>query len=238
MKGCRTHVKHPSLSGGVGRRARTRASLDAPSCLRAIPDGRASRPLELHEIIDVATDEPIMASVAGRYASALFELAMDGGQQSVVENDLTAFQSAMDQSDDLLRLVMSPVFASEDQVRAISAVLDHLSIGGLTKNFLLVVARNRRLFALPGIIKAYKALAARARGEVEVDVTSAFPLSDEHVAELKTTLKNHVGKDVQLNTRVDPSLLGGLVVKVGSRMIDSSVRTKLKLLEKRMKEVG
>jgi F-type H+-transporting ATPase subunit delta len=179
-----------------------------------------------------------MASVAGRYASALFELANDAGQQAAVEADLVKFQVLMDESADLTRLVLSPVFSSEDQERALAAVLTHTGIGGLTKNFLLVVARNRRLFAVPGMIKTFRALAARARGEVEVDVESAVPLSDVHLEELRTSLKNHVGKDVQLNTRVDPSLLGGLIVKIGSRMIDSSVRTKLKLLEKRMKEVG
>jgi F-type H+-transporting ATPase subunit delta len=186
----------------------------------------------------VATDEPIMASVAGRYASALFELANEAGQQAAVEADLVKFQALMDESADLTRLVLSPVFSSEEQERALAAVLTHAGIGGLTKNFLLVVARNRRLFSVPGMIKTFRALAARARGEVEVDVESAVPLSDAHLEELKISLKNHVGKDVQLNTRVDPSLLGGLIVKIGSRMIDSSVRTKLKLLEKRMKEVG
>ena len=186
----------------------------------------------------MATDEPIMASVAGRYASALFDLATEAGQQAAVEADIVKFQGLMEESADLTRLVMSPVFASDDQVRALAAVLDRAGIGGLTKNFFLVVARNRRLFALPGMMRTYRALAARARGEIEVFVESAIPLGPEHVEALKTTLKNQVGKDVQLNTRVDPSLLGGLIVKIGSRMIDSSVRTKLQLLEKRMKEVG
>lgn len=186
----------------------------------------------------MATDEPIMASVAGRYASALFDLATEQSAQGPVEADLVRLQAMMDESPDLSRLILSPVFAADDQVRALGAVLERAGIVGLARNFLLVVARNRRLFAVPGMIRTYRALAARARGEVEVDVETAVPLSEAHVAELKTALKKHVGKDVQLNTRVNPALLGGLVVKIGSRMIDSSVRTKLALLEKRMKEVG
>lgn len=233
------HVRDPSLSGG-GTATRACACSSRRAFLHAseTEPGARSDPSSCTRAFDVATDEPIMASVAGRYASALFDLATDAGQQSVVEADIVKFQGLMDESADLTRLVMSPVFASDDQQRALSAVLDRAGIGGLTKNFFLLVAKNRRLFALPGMMKTYRALAARARGEVEVDVESAVPLSDAHIAELKTALKNHVGKDVQLNTRVDPSLLGGLIVKIGSRMIDSSVRTKLQSLEKRMKEVG
>jgi F-type H+-transporting ATPase subunit delta len=200
--------------------------------------GARSDPSKLHEIIDVATDEPIMASVAGRYASALFELANEAGALTEVESQLGVFQAMMDESADLTRLVLSPVFSAEDQARAIAAVLDRAGIGGLTKNFLLVITRNRRLFAALGMIRTFRALAAKARGEVGVDVETATPLSGEHIEALTTALKNYVGKDIRLHTKVDPELLGGLVVKIGSRMIDSSVRTKLKLLEKRMKEVG
>jgi len=186
----------------------------------------------------VATAEPIMASVAGRYASALFELATEQRQLASIEKDLAQFQQMLDQSSDLQRFVRSPVFAADTQVRAIDAVLGKAGIGGLTANFLKLIARNRRLFAVADMIKAFRALAAQARGEVEAEVTSAIPLNDGQLRALKDTLKVSVGgKDVALVTRVDQSILGGLVVKLGSRMIDSSIRTKLNSLKFRMKEV-
>jgi len=186
----------------------------------------------------VATNEPIMASVAGRYASALFDLAEEQSQLSRVEQDLIGFQQLLDQSDDLRRLVRSPVFSSDEQGAAIAAVLERAGIGGLAANFLKLAAHNRRLFAVPDMIRAFRAMCARARGEVEADVASAFPLKDGQMQALKDALKASVGKDVQVNLKVDPALLGGLVVKIGSRMIDSSLRTKLNSLKIRMKEVG
>lgn len=186
----------------------------------------------------MATDEPIMASVAGRYASALFELAEEQQQLAQVEQDLVAFQQLLDDSEDLRRLVRSPVFSSDEQLAAISAVLDRVGISGLAGNFLKLVARNRRLFAVPDMIRAFRSMCARARGEVEADVASAFPLKDDQMKALKDALKASVGKDVQVNLKVDPELLGGLVIKIGSRMIDSSLRTKLNSLKIRMKEVG
>ncbi|MEO1795088.1 MAG: F0F1 ATP synthase subunit delta, partial [Pseudomonadota bacterium] len=147
-------------------------------------------------------------------------------------------ESLIDDSDDLKRLVRSPVYSAEDQLRALSAVLDKAGLSSLAGNFLKLIARNRRLFAVEGMIKIFRDLAARDRGEVQADVTSATPLSDEQIESLKAKLKASIGQDVQLNTRVDPSVLGGLIVKVGSRMIDSSLRTKLATLKMRMKEVG
>ena len=187
---------------------------------------------------DVATDDPIMASVAGRYASALFELAEEQSQIATVEKDLGAFIKLYEESDDLQRLVRSPVFSSDDQLAAIKAVLERAAIGGLTANFLQLAARNRRLFAVPDMIKAFRSMCARARGEVEAEVSSAFPLDDAQMNTLKEALKASVGKDVQVRAKVDPALLGGLIVKMGSRMIDSSLRTKLNSLKTRMKEVG
>ena len=185
----------------------------------------------------MASDEPIMASVAGRYASALFELASEERQVADVEKKLNDFQGLLDGSADLQRLVRSPVFSAEDQRRALSAVLDRAGIGGLAGNFLRLIAKNRRLFAVPDMIKAFRALTARARGEVEAEVTSAFALKDGQVEALKEALRASAGKDVQLDLRVDPALIGGLIVKLGSRMIDSSLRTKLNTLKVRMKEV-
>jgi len=176
---------------------------------------------------DVATDDTIVEGVAGRYASALFELASESSNIEGIERDLVNFQALLDESPDLMRLVRSPVIAADDQSKAIAAVLDKAGIGGLTANFLKLVTANRRLFVIQDIIKAFRSLAAKARGEVTAEVTSAFALNDEQIAALKETLKASVGKDVTLQSRVDPGILGGLIVKVGSRMIDSSLKTKL-----------
>jgi F-type H+-transporting ATPase subunit delta len=165
--------------------------------------------------------------MAGRYAAALFDLANEQNKVSEVENDLAKFQQLYDESADLARLVKSPVIAADDQTRALGLVLERAGVGTLTRNFLALVARNRRLFAAPDMARAYRALAAKARGEVTAEVASAHPLTDAQAAALKQTLKEAVGKDVSLATRVDPSLLGGLIVKLGSRMVDSSLKTKL-----------
>jgi F-type H+-transporting ATPase subunit delta len=169
--------------------------------------------------------------VAGRYASALFDLAKESSKVGEVEADLAKFQGLLDASTDMVRMVRSPVIASDDQARAIAAILEKAGIGGLAANFLKLIAGNRRLFAASDMIKSYRALAARARGEIAAEVISAAPLSDAQTAALKESLKASVGKDVSLEARVDPSLLGGLVVKIGSRMIDSSLRTKLQNLK-------
>ena len=183
----------------------------------------------------MSTDEPMMASMAGRYAAALFEIAKDDKQFAQVERDVKAFQNMLDSSEDLRRLVRSPVISAENQATALTALLQKAEISGLTANFLRVIARNRRLFAVADMLKNFRALLARERGEVNADVASAHSLSTEQMNALKDTLKAQVGKDVQINTRVDPNLLGGLVVKVGSRMIDSSLRTKLNNLKVAMK---
>lgn len=169
--------------------------------------------------------------MAGRYAAALFDLAKDAKQIPDVEAGLTKFQTMLDESEDLRRMVRSPVISSEDQAKALGVILEKAGIGGLAANFFKLIAGNRRLFAAADMIKGFKALAAQMRGEVTAEVTSATALNDAQVAELKKSLKDSVGKDVTLKTRVDPSLLGGLVVKVGSRMVDSSLKTKLQNLK-------
>jgi F-type H+-transporting ATPase subunit delta len=180
----------------------------------------------------------MMAGVAGRYASALLETANEQGQLAAIEADIDTVQGALAESDDLRRMVRSPVFSAEDQAKALDALLGRIGVNPLTLNFFKVLARNRRLFAAEDIIRAFKALAAEARGEVQAEVTSAVALNDSQLDALKEQLKNSVGKDVQLEATVDPSLLGGLIVKIGSRMIDSSLKTKLATLNTRMKEVG
>jgi F-type H+-transporting ATPase subunit delta len=167
------------------------------------------------------------AGMAGRYASALFELANEQNRLDEVDADLGKFQALLDQSSDLKRLVKSPAFAAQEQQRALGAVMDWASIGATTGNFLKVVARNRRLFAAGDMIDTFRGLLARHRGEVAAEVQSAVALTDQQLAALKAKLKSTFGKDVRLDAKVDPSLLGGLVVKIGSRMFDSSLRTKL-----------
>jgi F-type H+-transporting ATPase subunit delta len=178
------------------------------------------------------------SGVSGRYASALFELAREQNELDKVDQDLGKFQAMLDQSPDLARLVKSPAFAAEEQERALGAVMDWASIGATTGNFLKVVTRNRRLFAAEDMIKGFRQQLALHRGEMTAEVQSATPLSNEQLAALKSTLKASYGKDVRLDAKVDPSLLGGLVVKVGSRMFDSSLRTKLMNLKVVLKGAG
>jgi F-type H+-transporting ATPase subunit delta len=167
------------------------------------------------------------AGVAGRYASALFDLANEQNRLDEVDRDLGKFQGLLGQSPDLRRLVKSPAFAAQEQQRALGAVMDWAAIGATTGNFLKVVARNRRLFAAEDMIDTFRGLLARHRGELTAQVQSAVALTDQQLAALKAQLKSTFGKDVRLDAKVDPSLLGGLVVKIGSRMFDSSLRTKL-----------
>ncbi len=180
----------------------------------------------------------MMASVAGRYAAALFEIAKDAKQLDRVEADVKGFLGLLDESADLVRLVRSPVISSDDQAKAIGAVLERAGSSPLTANFFKLIARNRRLFAVADMLRNFRTLAARERGEVSADVASAHALSTEQMTALKDALRLQVGKDVQINTRVDPNLLGGLVVKIGSRMVDSSLRTKLNNLKVAMKGVA
>jgi F-type H+-transporting ATPase subunit delta len=186
----------------------------------------------------LATDDTSTSSVAGRYASALFELAREQRALPQVEADLGKFAKLLDDSADLRRLVLSPVFSSEEQGKAITSILAKAGIGGLAGNFIRLLAKNRRLFAAADMIKSFRAIAARERGEVSAEVASAHPLTEAQVAALKDSLKSSVGKDVSLAMKVDPSLLGGLVVKIGSRMIDSSLKTKLASLKVAMKGTG
>jgi F-type H+-transporting ATPase subunit delta len=186
----------------------------------------------------VASEEQTPSGLAGRYATALFELALEENVLEKVEADLSRFGQALDAVEDLRRLVRSPVFSAEQQQRAIAAILEKMQIEGLTANFLKLIARNRRLFAAPDMIKAFRALLARHRGQTGAEVTSAVRLEEGQVRALQAALTAALHKNVQLDQKVDATLLGGLVVKVGSRMVDSSLRTKLNSLKHVMKEVG
>lgn len=183
------------------------------------------------------SNSPI-SGVAERYAGSLFELAAQTNAVAEVEKNLGRFEELLGGSADLDRLMKSPVFSAEDQLRAISAIADKAKIGGLVGNFLRVVAKNRRLFAVPGMIRAFRRIAAEQRGKVAAEVTSAHALTPAQQTELKATLKGVAGKDVSIAVTVDPSLLGGLVVKMGSRQIDTSLKTKLNSLKLALKEVG
>jgi len=182
----------------------------------------------------VANDKAA-GGLAGRYANALFELAQEQNALDAVSADLGSLRKAMDASPDLTRLVKSPVFSAEDHARALKAILEKMGANALSSKFVLLLAQKRRLSALTGVMAAYETLVAKSRGETEAEVTSARALGDGEVAELKSVLKSRLGKEPRLHTKVDPSLLGGLVVKVGSRMIDSSLRTKLDGLRAAMK---
>jgi len=177
--------------------------------------------------------------MAGRYATALFELALDAKAVDAVKADLDRFDAMIADSADLRRLVRSPVFGADEQNKALGAVLDKAGIGGLAANFLRLVTANRRLFAVRDMIKAFRTLVAKWKGEVSAEVTVAERLSDNHLDALKSALKSVTGgKAVDLNVKVDPTIIGGLVVKLGSRMVDSSLRTKLNAIKHAMKEAG
>ncbi|MBA2590571.1 MAG: F0F1 ATP synthase subunit delta [Alphaproteobacteria bacterium] len=173
--------------------------------------------------------------LAGRYANALFELAQEQKAVDAVSADLASLSQALETSPDLTRLVRSPVFSAGDHARALKAVLEKMGAGDLATKFVLLLAGKRRLFVLTQAITAYEHLVAKSRGETEAEVTAARALSASEISTLKSALKASLGKEPRLHTKVDPSLLGGLVVKVGSRMIDSSLRTKLDGLRSAMK---
>ncbi|MEM9278859.1 MAG: F0F1 ATP synthase subunit delta [Pseudomonadota bacterium] len=186
----------------------------------------------------MANSESITSGVTARYASALFDLALTEKKIPAVEKDLERFDALMNGSEDLKRLVVSPVFSADDQFRAVDAVLAKAKIAGLVGNFVRVVAKNRRLFAMPGMLSAFCKLAADHRGETSADVTVAKALTATQTKELKAALKSVVGKEVAINATVDPSILGGMIVKVGSRQIDTSLKTRLSSLKLALKEVG
>jgi F-type H+-transporting ATPase subunit delta len=186
----------------------------------------------------VAGEDPIVSGMAGRYATALFDLALEKKAVDAVRADLETFEALVAANADLARLVRSPVFTAAEQARALGAVLEKVGIGGLAAKFLKFVASNRRLFAARDIIRGFRALVARHKGEVSAEVTVAEELNDKHRAALKSALKSVTGKDVDLAIKVDPAIIGGLVVKLGSRMVDSSLRAKLNSIKHAMKEAG
>jgi len=186
----------------------------------------------------VAIEDPSVSGVSGRYATALFELARDERAIDAVASDLDKFNALLAESGDLRRLVRSPVFSADAQLKALAAVLDKADISGICANFLKVLTANRRLFAVADVVRAFRALVAKFKGEASAEVTVAETLNDRNLDTLKSALKSVTGKDVTLNVKVDPAIIGGLVVKLGSRMVDSSLRTKLNTIKHAMKEAG
>jgi F-type H+-transporting ATPase subunit delta len=187
--------------------------------------------------IVAATDQAI-SGVPGRYAAALFELASEAKSIDKVAKDLSTFQSMVADSTDLQRLLRSPVFSGDDQLAALGALCGRAGVNGIALNFIKLMARNRRLPALSDAITAFNALVAVSKGEVAAEVTSAEKLSEKHIKDVKAALKSSIGRDVQLTTKIDSSILGGLIVKVGSKMMDNSLKTKLQNLKIAMKGTG
>lgn len=177
----------------------------------------------------------ITASLQGRYASALFDLASEQGTVTAVESDLDKLGDAIAASADLAALIRNPQVGRDAAAKAIDAVATLLKLSPLTKQFLGVLAGNRRLSALPQVVSAFAAIAAAQRGEVSAEVSSAHPLSDEQLKALAEKLKAREGREVKLKAKVDPEILGGLVVRIGSKQIDSSIRTRLNTLANAMK---
>lgn len=177
----------------------------------------------------------IQASLAGRYALALFELAREEKQLETVGASLAAVRQALAESEDFRELTTSPLIGREAAVKAVVSVAEAMKLDPLTRNFLGVLAQNRRLSQLGNVIRAFNILAARHRGEVTAEVTSAHPLGDDQVDAIKQNLRTRMGRDIAVELNVDPAILGGLVVKIGSQMIDGSIRTKLNSLAHAMK---
>ena len=177
----------------------------------------------------------IQASLSGRYALALFELANEQKKLEAVGQDLAAVSQALAESDELKALTTSPLVGREEAVRAVAAAAATMQLDGITANFLGVLARNRRLAQLPGVIRAYNMLSARHRGEITAEVTSAHSLDDGQVDAIRQNLRTRMGRDIAVDLNVDPAILGGLVVKIGSQMIDGSIPTKLNTLAQAMK---
>ncbi|MEL7149279.1 MAG: F0F1 ATP synthase subunit delta [Pseudomonadota bacterium] len=180
----------------------------------------------------------ISSGIAARYASAVFELVKEANELSSLEQDIDALDAAITGSSDFRDLIHSPIYSRDAQGDAISAVAAKMGLSGTMANTLKLMASKRRLFVLPQLVTALRAQIADAKGEVTADVQAATALSAEQEKTLAETLKSAVGKDVKMNVTVDESLIGGLIVRVGSKMIDTSIRSKLMSLQNTMKEVG
>jgi len=190
------------------------------------------------EGVDVSEPVSISTGIAGRYATAVFDLAVEDKKLSQLEKDVDALDAALADSADLRALVSSPVYSRDEMGTAIAAVAKKMKLSPVVSNTLALMAQNRRLFVLPQLLAGLRAMIAEQKGEITAEVTSAKALTKAQSDKLAKTLKGKVGKDVTIKATVDESLIGGLVVKVGSKMIDTSVKAKLNALQNTMKEVG
>jgi F-type H+-transporting ATPase subunit delta len=183
----------------------------------------------------LASEATGVSGLAGRYATALFDLADEEKALDRVAQDLSTLRAMIDGSADLLRLIRSPVLSRASQAAAMDRLVERADLASMTRNFIGLVARNRRLFALPGMITGYLQLLAERRGEIHAEVTSAQAMTESQVTAINDQLKRAIGSKVAVEIRVDPALIGGLVVKVGSRMVDGSLRSKLQRLQLAMR---
>lgn len=188
--------------------------------------------------MDVPEAASISTGIASRYATAIFELSKEAGGLDALAGDVASLKTSLSESADLRALISSPVYSREDQGRAVSAIADKMGVSETLKNTLGLMASKRRLFVLPHLAEELSRLIAKEKGEVTADVIAAKPLTAEQEAKLAITLKERVGSDVKINMSVDESLIGGLIIKVGSQMIDTSIRSRLASLQNTMKEVG
>lgn len=188
--------------------------------------------------VSLSASSSVLAQIARPYAAALFDLATEAKSLGEIEASLNDVSDLIGNSDDFSNFLSSPAIPADVKSAAIDAIVAKAKLPDMVANFLRLIAKNGRLFALPAIMSSFRALSAKARGEISAEVTSAAPLSKAQLNALADTLKAKAGKSVTLDTRVDPSLIGGLVVKVGSQMIDTSLKTKLTAMKIAMKEVG
>jgi F-type H+-transporting ATPase subunit delta len=186
----------------------------------------------------LASETTGVTGLAERYAAALFDLADERRMLDQVATDLRELRAMLQGSGDFLRLIRSPVLSRDQQSQAILAIAEHAGLSPLVRDFLAVVARNRRLFAVPAMTEAFLAKLAARRGEVTAEVVAAQPLSEMQLAALNEQLRRSIGSRVSVDVRVDPELIGGLVVKLGSRMVDGSIKSKLQRLQLAMKSVA
>ena len=188
--------------------------------------------------VDVSESASISSGIAARYATAIFELALEGKSLKVLEGDVDALSAALNDSEDFADLISSPVYARDQQSTAIGAIAAKMGLSDIVTNALRLMATKRRLFVLPHLLRALGDMIAEEKGEVTADVVAAKALTKAQSDKLASSLKATIGKTVKINATVDESLIGGLVVKVGSKMIDTTIRSKLSALQNTMKEVG